>query len=251
MPEKRPSTSTSSRSVTKSGVAVRSAAKPAKSTQVAGRSSAPSRVKAPAKALAKATAKPTAAGGQTKAAKSPKVNDKATAFGGKATIAKGSKAAANPRRVSGAGGTGASAKVVAAARPVDASKRKSIKPKDSQQEPGQQLALALVAAGFDKKALHAEVIDVRGKVDYTDYVVVMSGRSDRQVQAIARGIEDIMRREHGVRCLAVEGLPHATWVLMDYADVIVHIFHEDMRGYYDLESLWIDAARVRVAQPQA
>lgn len=107
-----------------------------------------------------------------------------------------------------------------------------------------ELALAIAGAALDHKALNVEIIDVRGKVDYSDYVVVMSGRSDRQVAALGRNIEEAMQKEHSVRCSGIEGVPHGTWLLMDYGDVIVHIFHEDTRGYYDLETLWIDAARV-------
>lgn len=107
------------------------------------------------------------------------------------------------------------------------------------------LALELAGAALEHKALNVEIIDVRGKVDYSDYVVIMSGRSDRQVAALARNIEASLK-ERGQRCIGVEGLPHASWLLMDYGDVIVHIFHEDTRGYYDLETLWIDAARVAV-----
>jgi ribosome-associated protein len=110
-----------------------------------------------------------------------------------------------------------------------------------------QLALAIAEAGLDKKALNVEVIDVEGKVDYADYVVVMSGRSDRQVGAIARGVEQHVAKKGLGRCLGSEGLPHGNWVLMDFGDVVVHVFHEDTRGYYDLESLWIDAARIGVA----
>lgn len=111
---------------------------------------------------------------------------------------------------------------------------------------GRALALAIADAGLDKKALNVEIIDVQGKVDYTDFVVVMSGRSDRQVAALARGIESSLKQEHGVKCMSIEGLPQGTWVLMDFGDAVVHIFHEDTRGYYDLESLWMDAARVEV-----
>lgn len=115
---------------------------------------------------------------------------------------------------------------------------------DATQIAGRELALAIAGAGLEKKALHAEIIDVQGKVDYADFVVVMSGRSGRQVAAIARGIETELKRTHRQLCLGIEGLPQASWVLMDYSDVVVHVFHEDTRGYYDLESLWIDAARV-------
>ena len=106
------------------------------------------------------------------------------------------------------------------------------------------LALAIAGVGLEYKALNVEIIDVRGKVDYSDYVVVMSGRSDRQVNALGRHIEEELQQKHKARCLGVEGMPSGTWLLMDYGDVVVHIFHEDTRGYYDLETLWIDAARV-------
>ena len=115
---------------------------------------------------------------------------------------------------------------------------------------GQELALKLAAAGLDKKALNVEIIDVRGKVDYADYVVIMSGRSDRQVNAIAQGIERSVRESDKVHCAGVEGLPQGHWALLDFSDVIVHIFHQDMRGYYDLESLWMDAARIEVPESQ-
>jgi ribosome-associated protein len=106
------------------------------------------------------------------------------------------------------------------------------------------LALAIAEIGLEHKALNVEIIDVRGKVDYSDYVVVMSGRSDRQVNALGKHIEEDLKQKHKARCLGVEGMPSGTWLLMDYGDVVVHIFHEDTRGYYDLETLWIDAARV-------
>jgi ribosome-associated protein len=108
------------------------------------------------------------------------------------------------------------------------------------------VASAIAEAALEHKALHVEIIDVRGKVDYSDYVVVMSGRSDRQVNALGRHIEEDLKRLHDARCLGIEGMPNGTWLLMDYGDVIVHIFHEDTRGYYDLETLWMDAARVAV-----
>jgi ribosome-associated protein len=108
------------------------------------------------------------------------------------------------------------------------------------------MALHIAAAGLDKKALNVEIIDVRGKVDYADFVVLMSGRSDRQVNAIAQGVQRDLRTEHGVRCLGAEGLQQGHWALLDFGDVVVHVFHHDMRGYYDLEALWIDAARVTV-----
>jgi ribosome-associated protein len=123
----------------------------------------------------------------------------------------------------------------------------------SQPDPqaSRELAFRIAEAALDKKARRIEIIDVRGKVDYTDYVVVMSGRSDRQVAAIARGIEEDLRRKYGARCAGVEGLPQANWVLLDFGDVVVHIFHQDTRGYYDLEGLWLDAERVEFEGAEA
>jgi ribosome-associated protein len=64
------------------------------------------------------------------------------------------------------------------------------------------------------------------------------------VNALGKHIEEELQKQLQARCLGVEGMPSGTWLLMDYGDVIVHIFHEDTRGYYDLETLWLDAARV-------
>lgn len=108
-----------------------------------------------------------------------------------------------------------------------------------------ELALALAAAGIDKKALGIEILDVSGKVDYADFLVVMTGRSDRHVHAIAMGIEAAMSARK-LAPLSVEGLASATWVLIDFSDVVVHVFQEDARALYDIEGLWIDASRVPV-----
>jgi ribosome-associated protein len=103
--------------------------------------------------------------------------------------------------------------------------------------------LLIAAAGLDKKATGVEIIDVVGKVDYAEFLVLMSGRSDRHVHAIARGVESDLRRR-GHRPLSVEGLGTCAWVLIDFNDVVVHVFQHDARAYYDLEGLWIDAGRL-------
>jgi len=139
---------------------------------------------------------------------------------------------------------GATSKTTAAKKSVKRSRS------PGQQDLARKAALAIAEAGLEKKALNIEIIDVRGKVDYSDYVIVMSGRSDRQVAAIARGVEEATKKV-GLRCNGVEGMPVASWVLMDFGDVVVHVFHEDARGYYDLESLWIDAARVESEASQS
>jgi ribosome-associated protein len=112
-----------------------------------------------------------------------------------------------------------------------------------------ELAVAIATAALDKKAVGLEVLDVAGKVDYADFLVLMTGRSDRQVQALAQGIEGALR-EKGKRPLSVEGLPHASWVLMDFGDVVVHVFQDDARSSYDLDGLWMDARRIPLPIPE-
>jgi ribosome-associated protein len=100
-------------------------------------------------------------------------------------------------------------------------------------------------AALDKKAVGVEILDVAGRVDYADFIVLMTGRSDRQVAALAQGIEDALESK-GKRPFSVEGLQQARWVLMDYGDVVVHVFQDDARSLYDLEGLWMDANRLPV-----
>jgi ribosome-associated protein len=108
-----------------------------------------------------------------------------------------------------------------------------------------ELAITLAAAGIEKKAIGIEILDVTGKVDYADFLVIMTGRSDRHVHAIATGIEEEMRkRKHPP--LSMEGLGAATWVLLDFSEVVVHVFQEEARALYDIEGLWIDAGRIPV-----
>lgn len=144
----------------------------------------------------------------------------------------------------------AAPKATAAKKPAKAraSRPEPIAPTAGAREehPGQRLALAIADAALDKKAVDVLIVDVRGKVDYTDFIVVMSGTSDRHVAALARGIEEGVLERTGERCAGVEGLPEGAWVLMDFSDVVVHVFHTDVRSYYDLESLFLDASRVPV-----
>lgn len=107
------------------------------------------------------------------------------------------------------------------------------------------MALDVAAAGLEKKALNCEIIDVRGRVDYTDFLVIMTGRSDRHVSSIAQGIEEELGKKK-VAPISTEGMTASTWVLMDYGDVVVHVFQEDARQLYDIEGLWMDASRVVV-----
>jgi ribosome-associated protein len=110
-----------------------------------------------------------------------------------------------------------------------------------------ELALIVATAALEKKAVAIEILDVVGKVDYADFLVLMTGRSNRHVDALAQGIEEAcaQKKKHA---LSVEGLPAAAWVLIDYGDVVVHIFQEQARGLYDIEGLWLDAKRLPVPQ---
>jgi ribosome-associated protein len=105
------------------------------------------------------------------------------------------------------------------------------------------MAVDIATAALEKKAVGLEVLDVAGRIDYADFLVLMTGRSDRQVVALAEGIEEALRRK-GKRALSVEGLPHAHWVVLDFGDVVVHVFQEGARNMYDLDGLWMDARRI-------
>ena len=112
-----------------------------------------------------------------------------------------------------------------------------------------ELAVTIAVSAIEKKAVGIEILDVAGRVDYADFLVLMSGRSDRQVGALAQAIEEAVKKK-GKRALSVEGMPHASWVLMDFGDVVVHVFQEDARNLYDIEGLWMDARRLPVPIPE-
>ena len=94
-----------------------------------------------------------------------------------------------------------------------------------------------------RKAINPVLFEVGELTSFTDYFLVASGNSSRQVQAICRHLTKKMRDE-GFRASGVEGEQEGQWVLMDYGDVVVHIFYEPIREFYDLEGLWIEAPRV-------
>ncbi len=104
-------------------------------------------------------------------------------------------------------------------------------------------AIAFAREALRFKALDLLVLDVSGFSSFADYFIICSGKSSRQVQSIAENVESALR-ETGVRPLGVEGKREGHWVLMDYGDIIIHIFYEPVRSFYDLESLWSQASRV-------
>jgi ribosome-associated protein len=95
----------------------------------------------------------------------------------------------------------------------------------------------------DKKATDVVRLDVGELLGYTDHFVIATGNTDRQVKAIHDGILEGMKKDHGITPRRVEGLPEAHWILMDYLDVVVHIFQPDAREYYRLEQLWGEAPK--------
>ncbi len=97
------------------------------------------------------------------------------------------------------------------------------------------------------KASDIIVLDVRGLASFADYFILCSGKSHRQVTAVAEFVERDLKAK-GIRIQGMEGLKEGHWVLMDYGDVVIHVFYEPVRTFYDLEGLWSDAPRIN-AQP--
>jgi ribosome-associated protein len=108
-----------------------------------------------------------------------------------------------------------------------------------------ELAKLCVHAAVEKKAENPVILDVRKLCSFTDYFVILSGRSTRHVQGLAEAIEDELRSKR-LSTSKSEGLKEGTWVLLDYNDVVVHIFYSETRKFYDIEGLWHDAPRVSV-----
>ena len=103
----------------------------------------------------------------------------------------------------------------------------------------------LTRGALDRKACDLVVLDVHKHTSIADYFIVCSGRSDRQVQSIAQGLEED-GIEEGFKPFAVEGTQRGHWVLMDFSDVIVHIFYEPVRQFYDLDGLWGHAPKAKL-----
>ena len=108
--------------------------------------------------------------------------------------------------------------------------------------------LAQLAASYaaDKKAADIVCLDLRGVASYTDYFVVCSGGSDRQTKAIHDAITEGLKKDHGLLPRRVEGIGEARWILIDYFDVVVHVFVPEVRDFYRLEQLWGDVPRVEL-----
>jgi ribosome-associated protein len=108
-------------------------------------------------------------------------------------------------------------------------------------------AFLSVQAAANKKAETIKILDLRGLSAFTDYFMICSGQSDRQVQAIADSI-CIELKEDGFEPISVEGYREGRWVVVDFGDLVIHVFHDALRDYYNIEELWYDAKRVPIPQ---
>lgn len=99
----------------------------------------------------------------------------------------------------------------------------------------------------DKKATDVLVLDVRGMSSYADYIVLASAESDRQVSAMAENVHTQLKQEDGLSPAGTEGRETGQWVLLDYHQVVAHLFLQDVRAFYDLEGLWADAPREKLS----
>jgi ribosome-associated protein len=106
-------------------------------------------------------------------------------------------------------------------------------------------AILCARAALDHKAIDLAILEVKKLSSFADYFVISSGSSDRQVQAIASHVEEKLGKQ-GLHPLGIEGKREGRWVLLDYGDVVIHIFYQPIREFYDLERLWSDAPKVEL-----
>jgi ribosome-associated protein len=106
-----------------------------------------------------------------------------------------------------------------------------------------ELVRAIADYAADKKAIDVVELGVAEILGYADAFVICTGNTERQTKAIHDGILEGMKKDHGVVPRRVEGLPEARWILMDYLDVVVHVFTPDARDFYRLEQLWGEAPK--------
>lgn len=112
---------------------------------------------------------------------------------------------------------------------------------------GKDKALAAAYAAQLKKGQNLTIIDLDQESSYADYLVIVTAYNERQTRAIADAVAESMKKDHRQKLLSREG--ESTWILLDYGDVVVHVFHEDTRAFYDLDRIWAKAPRVQVPPP--
>ena len=126
--------------------------------------------------------------------------------------------------------------------PERAAARASVRADDD----SRKTAVEAAKAALDKKAEEVVVLELRGVSGYADFLVIGSGTSDRHLETVADGVEKTLK-DAGHRAIGSEGHRGGRWVLLDFGDVVVHVFHQEERAHYDLEGLWADAPRVEVS----
>jgi len=109
---------------------------------------------------------------------------------------------------------------------------------------GLELANYIATVALEKKARDVVILDMRGLVHYTDFFVLCTARNTRHVEAIAEEARAMLKSEHGMMAQGTEGREAGRWVLVDFSDVVLHVFGEQWRGFYDLDGLWQDAPRI-------
>ncbi len=110
---------------------------------------------------------------------------------------------------------------------------------------GVNVAKLCARAADDKKASNIVILDIANLTSFSDYFVICSAPSERQVQAIIRNVEDELK-SRGLRPMGIEGMNTSSWVLLDLGNVVFHCFTDSAREYYDLEGFWIDAERIPI-----
>lgn len=108
----------------------------------------------------------------------------------------------------------------------------------------EEMAESVFRAADDLKAIEPLMLDLKGLASFSDYLFICSGSSNRQVKSIAEKIDEIVKKNFGIDPIGREGEESGLWVLLDYGDIVCHIFHEESREFYQIEDLWHDAKRV-------
>lgn len=115
----------------------------------------------------------------------------------------------------------------------------------------EELARNCAGYALDKKASNVKLLHVGETSSLTDYILIASGGSDRQVQAIAEAVRLGMKDECNEPPMAVEGMTEGRWVLLDFGNIMVHVFQQAVREFYDLDGLWVDAPEIALPEAQA
>ena len=113
-----------------------------------------------------------------------------------------------------------------------------------------QRALAAAQVADANRGRDITILDLRGQTPVFDYFVVVTGGSRRQLHAISEEIDRVLQEEHGDRRMGIEGYEESRWILLDYGDIVVHMFEPETRAYYAIEELWGQAKRVPLESEQ-